>query len=170
MKVRTLQGGEAAEHGSQVGSLAPMNTRIIAALIDLAVAFAVYLAIFVMTFVVNMVMPHFLAWMLTSLLSVLRILALAYMVCRDSLPFLGGGQSVGKMVMKLKAVTLDGKSLVNNWEAALIRNISFVIPPLPLVELIILITREGKPEQGRRLGDEWAKTKVVIAEDAATVG
>ena len=74
-----------------------------------------------------------------------------------------GGQSVGKKAMKIRAVTLDGKSLVNNWEPALIRNAILAIPVFPLIELFVLLTREGKPEQGRRLGDEWAKTKVVMA-------
>jgi hypothetical protein len=66
--------------------------------------------------------------------------------------------------MKIQTVTLDGKSLVGNWEAALIRNGVLIIPLFPLVELFILLTREDKPERGRRLGDEWAKTKVIIEE------
>jgi hypothetical protein len=33
---------------------------------------------------------------------------------------------------------------------------------MPLVELFVLLTREDKPERGRRLGDEWAKTKVIV--------
>ena len=63
------------------------------------------------------------------------LLGIGYFVSRDSLPFLGG-QSVGKKAMKLKAVTMEGKSLVGNWEAALIRNGVLVIPFFVLVELI----------------------------------
>ena len=85
---------------------------------------------------------------------------------RDSLPFLGG-QSVGKKAMKLRVVTQQGASLVNNWEAALIRNAVLAIPLFGFVELIILLTREDKPERGLRLGDEWAKTKVIIAPPAS---
>ncbi len=88
---------------------------------------------------------------------------------RDSLPFLGG-QSVGKKAMKLKAVTLEGKSLVGNWEAALIRNGVLTIPFFVMVELYVLLSREGKPGHGFRLGDEWAKTKVIIAEDPPAAG
>ena len=87
-----------------------------------------------------------------------------YLITRDSLPFLGG-QSVGKKAMKIKAVTLDDKSLVGNWEVAAIRNGVLLIPFFGLIELFILLTREDKPERGRRLGDEWAKTKVIMAPD-----
>ena len=88
---------------------------------------------------------------------------------RDSLAFLGG-QSIGKKVLKLKVVTVDGKSLVNNWEPALIRNGVLLIPLFPLIELFILLTREGKPEHGRRLGDEWAKTQVILAPEPPAAG
>ncbi len=89
---------------------------------------------------------------------------IAYMLLRDSLPFLGG-QSIGKKAMKIKAVTLDDKPLTGKWEAAVVRNLILVIPPLGLIELFILLTREDKPDRGRRLGDEWAKTKVILAPD-----
>ncbi|MBK1817677.1 RDD family protein [Luteolibacter yonseiensis] len=85
----------------------------------------------------------------------------AYLVIRDSLPFLGG-QSVGKKAMKIQAVTLEGKSLISDWQTALIRNGPLLIPLFAFVELYILLTREEKPERGRRLGDEWAKTKVIV--------
>ena len=87
----------------------------------------------------------------------------AYLVTRDSLPFLDG-QSVGKKAMKLKVVTRDGTSLVGNWNAALIRNAVLLIPFFPLIELVVLITREDKPDRGFRLGDEWAKTRVISLE------
>ena len=89
--------------------------------------------------------------------------SLGYLITRDSLPFLGG-QSIGKKAMKIKVVTLEGKSLVGNWESAVIRNIPLIIPLFGFVELFILLSREEKPERGRRLGDEWAKTQVVFDE------
>ena len=153
VKVRTIEAKQAVERETQAGSLAPINSRIIAALIDLLVAFGLNMA-------VHLLLPPFLA-------RILWLVGPAYMVCRDSLPFLGG-QSVGKKAMKIQALTLDGKSLVNNWEPALIRNAILAIPVFPLIELFVLLTREGKPEQGRRLGDEWAKTQVVIAPEQAT--
>ena len=132
---------------SPAKGLAPFNTRITAAALDIVVA---------------MVIAIGLAFILPGFASRLAgLTGLAYLITRDSLPFLGG-QSVGKKAMKLKAVTLDGKSLVNNWEAAVIRNGVLIIPFFGLVELFILLTREDKPERGRRLGDEWAKTKVII--------
>ncbi len=80
-----------------------------------------------------------------------------YMVTRDGLPFLNG-QSIGKRAMGIKAVTVDGASLSNNWGPAIIRNVVLLIPAFPLVELIVLLSN---PNQ-QRLGDQWARTKVVI--------
>jgi len=95
------------------------------------------------------------------------LVGLAYLVTRDSLPILGG-QSIGKKAMHLRALTLDGESLVGNWRPGLLRNVTVAILPFALVELFILLTREDKPEHGRRLGDEWASTKVIVAQPAAT--
>ena len=145
----------AAESEPEAGSLAPFNTRIIAALIDVAVAAGLQVA-------AMWILPQFAA-------KIAWLLGIAYLVTRDSLPFLGG-QSVGKKAMKIKAVTVDGKSLVNNWEPALIRNGVLLIPLFPLIELFILLTREGKPEHGRRLGDEWAKTQVILAPEPPAAG
>jgi uncharacterized RDD family membrane protein YckC len=93
---------------------------------------------------------------------------LAFILTRDGLPFLNG-QSPGKTAMKIKAVTVDGKSLAGNWQPAVIRNAVLLIPLFPVVELVVLLTREDKPDQGIRLGDEWAKTRVVKA-DPPTAG
>ena len=86
--------------------------------------------------------------------------AMAYLLLRDSLPFLGG-QSIGKKVVKIKAVTEEGASLSGNWGPDLIRNAVLFIPFFPLVELVVLIAKNGKPGGLRRLGDEWGKTKVI---------
>jgi uncharacterized RDD family membrane protein YckC len=139
---------DAAPSEAQAGSPAPFNTRIIAVLIDMVVMVGLQMSV---------------AWILPDFASKIAwLVGLAYLVTRDSLPFLGG-QSVGKKAMKLKVVTQQGASLVNNWEAALIRNAVLAIPLFGLVEVIILLTREDKPERGLRLGDEWAKTKVIVA-------
>lgn len=84
------------------------------------------------------------------------IAAVAYGLTRDSLPFLEG-QSIGKKAMGLRAVTEDGLPLTNNWGPGIIRNIVLLIPLFPLVELIVLLTND----KGLRLGDQWAKTKVI---------
>ena len=122
----------------------PINSRIIAGVIDILVVIGISMTI-------GYILPSSLAW----------ITAMAYLLLRDSMPFLDG-QSLGKKAMKIRAVTLDGQSLVGKWEPALIRNAVLIIPFFGLIELIILLTREGKPDQGRRLGDEWGKTKVIL--------
>lgn len=81
---------------------------------------------------------------------------IAYLLTRDSLPFLDG-QSIGKKAMGLRAVTEDGQPLTNNWGPGIIRNIVLLIPFFPLVELIVLLSNNT----GLRLGDQWAKTKVI---------
>ena len=152
MKVRIAGADKTDDDEPLAGNLAPFSTRILAVLIDVVVMVGLQIA-------VSLILPGFasrIAW----------LVGVGYLVARDSLAFMGG-QSVGKKVMKLKVVTMDGKSLVNNWEPALIRNAVLAIPFFAFVELVVLLTREDKPERGRRLGDEWGKTKVIIAPDAS---
>ncbi len=82
---------------------------------------------------------------------------------RDSLPMLEG-QSIGKKVMKTKAVKEDGSSLSGDWVTGATRNILLAIPLAGLVEVYILLTRSSNPRDGLRLGDDWAKTKVISVE------
>jgi len=85
------------------------------------------------------------------------VLAIAYMITRDALPFLEG-QSIGKKAMKLRAVSEEtGKPLTNDWGPAIIRSIVLYIPFFPIVELIVM----GQNPEQQRLGDKWAKTKVI---------
>lgn len=124
------------------GNEASLGQRIGAALIDVLVAIAA-------------------GYAATRIASGLGFaVQVGYMLTRDSLPFLDG-QSIGKKVLKLRAVTEDGKSLSGNWNAGILRNVSMAIAPLALVELIIMLVNNGKPGGLRRLGDQWAKTKVV---------
>lgn len=135
----------AVEAGGPEGEqLAGANARILATLID----FVVFTGLYIM---LNFVLSSFLAW----------ILAGGYLLFRDSLPFLDG-QSIGKKAMKLRALSAAGDPLTGNWAAGAIRNAALLIPLFPLVELVILLTREDGQDHGRRLGDEWAKTKVVV--------
>ena len=145
VRIAIKEGLDEAESASE---LAPFNTRVIAAVIDILISIGVQVAL-------TMVLPGFMD-------RIIWVVGLAYLLTRDSLPFLGG-QSVGKKAMHLKVVTLDGKPLTGNWEPGLIRNAVLCIPFVGvLLELFILLTREGKPDQGRRLGDEWGKTKVIV--------
>lgn len=145
VQVRIRSGeGDAAEELQDL--TASFNSRAVAAIIDMVVAGGLMMATIGF-------LPDFaskIGW----------LVGIGYILTRDSLPFLGG-QSVGKKAMKLKAYTLDDQPLKGNWEAGLIRNMILVVPLLPLVELFVLLSREDKPGRGRRLGDEWAKTKVL---------
>jgi uncharacterized RDD family membrane protein YckC len=134
--------------GGASGGIAPLAPRVIAMVIDIIV----YMLIFLIPYAI---LPG-------SLKTIAYLPALAYFLLRDGLPFLDG-QSIGKKAMKIRAVTSDGKSLSGNWTPALVRNVVFMIPCFAIVELVILITRQGKAEQGLRLGDDWAKTKVIMA-------
>ena len=129
------------------GAVAPFAKRFLAAFIDTAVCVVLALVLSV----------------LPALGGVLAFLATAgYLLTRDSLPFLNG-QSVGKKVIGLMTLTADGQPLTGNWQAGLIRNAILVIPCAgPVIELVVLLTREDKAQRGCRLGDEWASTKVVI--------
>lgn len=82
--------------------------------------------------------------------------AVVYMLTRDALPFLDG-QSIGKKVLGLRAVDEHGAALTGNFGPAVLRNAVLLIPFFPLVELIVLLTNKDQ----LRLGDQWAKTKVV---------
>lgn len=83
------------------------------------------------------------------LVSLSYIFLIAYLLLRDAL---FGGQSIGKKVMKYKAVKEDGSSLDGDYMASIMRNVTLFIP---LVDAILVLI--DKP----RLGDNIAKTKVV---------
>lgn len=147
VKVKIRVAGDAAGEEIPADGLAPFNPRVVAVIIDSLVGLGVTIACI-------WILPGLLEW-------IGQLVGLAYFVTRDSLPFLGG-QSVGKKAMKLKVTTLEGASLVGNWSASLIRNGILLIPFVALIELYILLTRENRPDRGRRLGDEWAKTRVIV--------
>lgn len=90
-------------------------------------------------------------------------LAGAYLLTRDALPFLDG-QSIGKQVLNLQAVDYKGDPLTNNWVTGIMRNIFLLIPIMPFIELIILMLNED----GLRLGDQIANTRVVDADTEQT--
>ncbi|MBK8556488.1 MAG: hypothetical protein IPL65_12315 [Lewinellaceae bacterium] len=59
--------------------------------------------------------------------------------------------------MNIRVVTEDGEPLTNNYGPALIRQIVLYIPFFVIIELVIMITNPNK----MRLGDQWAKTRVI---------
>lgn len=129
---------------------ASLGQRIGGVLIDMLIGFALYM-------VVGFVSSK-LGW----------LVFIAYWLTRDSLPFLEG-QSIGKKALKTKAVTEGGASLAGDWVPGLIRNAVLFIPFFSLVELIVLVMAKDKPGGLRRLGDQWAKTKVVVVDEVAPV-
>ncbi|MBK1882761.1 RDD family protein [Luteolibacter pohnpeiensis] len=88
------------------------------------------------------------------------LLSVGYVLVKDSLPFLDG-QSIGKKAVKTKAVTEEGESLSGNWKAGAIRNASLCVWFFSWVELIVLLINKNEAIGLRRLGDQWAKTKVI---------
>ena len=128
---------------------ASLQDRVVATVIDLVICAGIMVAA---SFLPSFMAPGTLG----------KLLAAAYLVTRDSLPFLGG-QSIGKKAMRIRAVTSSGESLAGNWKAGLIRNAVLLIPFFVIIELYVLITRQDQPTPAVRLGDEWAGTKVVNA-------
>jgi len=141
------------DESDEPGSIARLNPRLLAGLIDCIVAGALY-------GLVLTVFPTFrwTAWVETKLA---YLVFAAYLAFRDSIPQLNN-QSIGKMAMKLKVEKLDGSSISQDWKTGLLRNVLLVVG-LGIVEAIVLIARDNGKDRGTRLGDEWAKTRVVVA-------
>jgi uncharacterized RDD family membrane protein YckC len=134
----TVDGDEEAAPGGD----ASFEARAVAAIIDSFVAGGIFMVIGILSDgLAGMVM-------------------IAYLLTRDALPFLEG-QSLGKKLMKLRAVSMDGKKLTGDWQASILRNIPIAIPFFGLVEAYILYSRQGREGPLQRLGDEWGKTRVV---------
>jgi uncharacterized RDD family membrane protein YckC len=86
------------------------------------------------------------------------LLYVAYMLTRDALPFLEG-QSIGKKMMKIRAVKGSEEApLTNDWAASIIRNVSLVIPFVGLIEAIMYLVGD----KTTRLSDELLKTDVRV--------
>ena len=103
--------------------------------------------------------PMIILGMISSNLSTLGyLLAIGYMLTRDSLPFLNG-QSVGKKLMSIKVIREDtGAGIMGDYGTGVVRAIPQMIPILNLVDALVIFRDSTK-----RFGDEWAKTIVVKA-------
>ncbi|MEI6221797.1 MAG: RDD family protein [bacterium] len=75
----------------------------------------------------------------------------AYMFIRDT-----GGLSIGKRLLGLSVVSISDNSPATIGQS-FIRNVVFLIPYFVLIELLMLLTDKDR----RRLGDQFAKTRVV---------
>ena len=81
-----------------------------------------------------------------------QIFSYVYILFKDAL---FDGRSIGKKVLNLQVVNNRKKpcSIVKS----LLRNITLIIPFLPIIELIMIIVDKN----GKRLGDRLAKTQVI---------
>lgn len=79
-----------------------------------------------------------------------------YSFCKDGF---GTGQSYGKKMNGLMVVNLETNQPCSKGKSAL-RALSFCIPYLGLVEIVMVLAHE----KGRRLGDLFAKTQVIAVE------
>lgn len=156
LKVSVARDGEGEPEGrpgqgrpeGAPGTDASLNDRVIGMVIDALLASGLSIAV---------------SWLAPSFLDQLgTVLGVGYILCRDSLPFLEG-QSVGKRAVGTRAVTIDGQTLAGNWQPGIVRNVVLLIPFFAFVELYVLITRQDVPGITQRLGDEWARTKVINA-------
>jgi uncharacterized RDD family membrane protein YckC len=130
--------------------------------------------------VVAVIIDWVIAWVLAMVIPFLGgLIGAAYMLLRDGLDFnFMDRRSLGKKLMKLRAVTLDGSPVDIN--VSVKRNWVFAIGPvlmiLPVVGWvlgsivgfvigIIEIVLVFSDEEGRRMGDKLANTKVIEVED-----
>jgi len=93
----------------------------------------------------------------------ISFLGAAYLLLRDAIPFLDG-QSIGKKVLKIRAVDVKtGNSLSNNWKTSIVRSISLIIPIMNIIDSFMVFSASRQ-----RFGDKWGNTIVVKEEDALT--
>jgi uncharacterized RDD family membrane protein YckC len=145
---------------TQTAAKADLTKRFIAALIDGIIGA-------VLSFLVGLAVPF-----------VGGILGAAYILLKDGLDIeFMDKRSLGKKVMKLRPIRLDGgtmdinTSIMRNWPLAvgsiisIIPILGWVFGPLAalvfgIIELVLVLT---DPE-GRRLGDKFGNTKVIEVE------
>ncbi len=115
----------------QFGQTAFFTERILAAIIDIAIAFGLTL------------FPR-IGW----------IFGLIYFLFKDCLPF-SNGQSFGRRLFNLKVVDKkDGRSLVAAPDKALIRQVVFFVPLLNIIELYCFLFLKN------RKAEQWSDTEV----------
>ncbi len=85
------------------------------------------------------------------------LIALAYCFTKDALPFLKG-QSLGKKALGIRVVKDGtGGDITGDYAASAVRQVPLMIPVLNLVDSLMVFSARG-----RRFGDRWAKTVVVL--------
>lgn len=136
-----VNGGSGVVGGSD---LAPKGKRVISALVDLL---AVPILLGIVAGLILLAVPE-------GIRNILLItINIAWLLFRDAV------FSPGRRMVGLKLTTLDGSKITI--AQAFIRNILIMIPFVLvvgyIVEIIFVLSK------GHRLGDVWAKTRVVVA-------
>ncbi|HVL69776.1 MAG TPA: RDD family protein [Vicinamibacterales bacterium] len=89
------------------------------------------------------------------------LVAIAYALIKDALPFLNG-QSIGKRAMGIRVVKeATGDRLTGDYGAAIVRQVALMIPIFNFIDALMVLRADHK-----RFGDQWAKT-IVVREAAA---
>ena len=133
---------------------APIIRRIVAWLIDYAIA----VVLSVMSVVLGgILLPAVSKDVLFSLIGLLVVLfgllaTSCFVLLRDGL---SGGLGCGKRIMNLRVARSDGSRC--DWVSSALRNITFLVPAVCFLELLLPLL-DG---QGLRLGDRIARTQVV---------
>jgi uncharacterized RDD family membrane protein YckC len=99
---------------------------------------------------------HFLGEILSG------FLAMAYIVFRDGM---FGGQSVGKKILGIRVVHMDGRPI--SYVDSSFRNVLFIFYPIYALTAAVIVVEalvSLRDPQRRRLGDRIAKTCVVRKE------
>lgn len=118
---------------------ASIGDRFLGGLIDWIVVLAIYY-----------VLRGMVGWSFSYLI------AAAYLLVRDALPFMDG-QSIGKKVMKTRSVNEDTVApTTNDYRTSFLRNILLFLPIVSIIDALFIFGNERK-----RLGDKIAKTIVV---------
>jgi len=132
---------------------APVGRRIIAYFIDGFIAGLLLLLFSAAGFVVEARVDSVFGKLLALFLFLLAVVFYAgFILVKDGF-FSGCG--IGKKLMRLRVVRSDGSRC--DFESSALRNVTFLIPPVNLLELVIAVV----DAEGRRLGDKIAKTQVV---------
>jgi len=147
VKVQTAQN---VEINYEIASL---GDRILAALIDYGVLIAHMLTIGIIVYVLNQLDMQD-DWLLIPLMILYLVIIFYDLLCE----MLMDGQSVGKKVMKIKVIKLDGTqpSFGSYFMRWILRIVDIVLFSPAVAMLVILINGRGQ-----RLGDIAANTTVV---------
>lgn len=90
------------------------------------------------------------------------IVGMAYMLFRDGFEWnFMKNRSLGKVVMKLKVVVLEGEKVAPDYIISLKRNWLFIIPVISFFAFIVEGIKTIVDPEGKRFGDILANTMVV---------